>query len=207
MVARHLCTCFDKSPNLRPPRLQQVQFPSSHQITLSKAQQEQIEQIFNLFDTDGGGTIDKRELDLAMVALGFQGKAKEAKWKNKTAAKMVDDMVADGKVTLDEFSSLMMGQLNMHDPMEKARAVFAVLSRSNGNATQEGLITFDKLHSACLEFKVQHSQPLAPSNYPLTPLRSPIPCLENTLGQSQCMTLNITLVPVCRFLSQHRIFS
>jgi Ca2+-binding EF-hand superfamily protein len=32
----------------------------------------QIKEIFDLFDTDGGGYIDRRELDLAMVALGFQ---------------------------------------------------------------------------------------------------------------------------------------
>jgi Ca2+-binding EF-hand superfamily protein len=141
-----------------------VDFSLGHQIALSKAQQEQIEEIFNLFDTDGGGTIDKRELDLAMVALGFHEKAEEGKEKNRAAAKMIEEMVADGKVTLDEFSSLMMGQLNMHDPLEEVRAAFAVLSRSDGNATYEGLITFDKLQAACLEFEVQQPHP---STYPM----------------------------------------
>ncbi len=32
----------------------------------------QIREIFDLFDTDGGGTIDRGELDFAMSALGFQ---------------------------------------------------------------------------------------------------------------------------------------
>ncbi len=38
----------------------------------------QIKEIFDLFDTDGGGTIDRRELDLAMVALGFQVSVEQA---------------------------------------------------------------------------------------------------------------------------------
>ncbi len=32
----------------------------------------QIREIFELFDTDGGGSIDRGELDFAMSALGFQ---------------------------------------------------------------------------------------------------------------------------------------
>jgi Ca2+-binding EF-hand superfamily protein len=39
---------------------------------LSEAQAAQIKEIFYLFDTDGGGTIDTQELGFAMVALGFQ---------------------------------------------------------------------------------------------------------------------------------------
>jgi Ca2+-binding EF-hand superfamily protein len=124
----------------------------------------QIEEIFNLFDIDGGGTIDKRELDLAMVALGFQGKPEEAKEKNRAAAKMVADMVADGKVTLEEFSSLMMGQLNVHDPLEEARAVFVVLSSTDGDAAYEGLITYDKLQAACNKFEVQQLAAAHPVN-------------------------------------------
>ncbi len=42
------------------------------QLILSEAQESQIREVFLLFDTDGGGTIDMRELGIAMVALGFQ---------------------------------------------------------------------------------------------------------------------------------------
>ena len=40
--------------------------------TLVALQQSHIREIFNMFDTDGGGTIDAGELDVALVALGFQ---------------------------------------------------------------------------------------------------------------------------------------
>ena len=46
--------------------------PNDLQITLSEAEEAQIREIFDLFDTDGGGSIDKRELEIAMIALGFQ---------------------------------------------------------------------------------------------------------------------------------------
>ena len=41
-------------------------------LALSEAQEAQIKESFLLFDTDGGGTIDTKELGIAMVALGFQ---------------------------------------------------------------------------------------------------------------------------------------
>jgi Ca2+-binding EF-hand superfamily protein len=39
---------------------------------LSDAQEAQIREIYYLFDTDCGGTIDMQELNCAMIALGFQ---------------------------------------------------------------------------------------------------------------------------------------
>ena len=100
----------------------------SHHIALSKAQEEQITEIFNLFDTDGGGTIDRSEMDFALVALGFHS----AKSKRKNGA-FVEDIIGDGKVTLEEFSALMMGELSGRDPQEMLRAAFFVLSAPDGN--------------------------------------------------------------------------
>jgi Ca2+-binding EF-hand superfamily protein len=205
MVTRHLCKCFDQNPRLRPERLQQVEFPGGHQISLSKAQHEQIEEIFNLFDIDGGGSIDKRELELAMVALGFHDKTRGGKDRNRAAAKMIADMVADGKVTLDEFSSLMMGQLNLHDPLEEVRAAFVVLSRSDGNDAFEGFITADKLQTTCQEFEVLQHHPLTYPRFDATlpfaeahPGRTPIlptllegVVLEKALTIKRCAGENI----------------
>jgi hypothetical protein len=41
-------------------------------LALSKAEEAQIRESFLLFDTDGGGTVDTKELGIAMAALGFQ---------------------------------------------------------------------------------------------------------------------------------------
>jgi Ca2+-binding EF-hand superfamily protein len=51
-------------------------------VELSTQQQAQIKEIFELFDTDGGGTIDTHELSAAMFALGFQSrKPMNSTWK------------------------------------------------------------------------------------------------------------------------------
>ena len=51
----------------------------SHVHELTKRQQEDIQTAFNLFDTEGAGTIDVRELKVALRALGFEPKREEIK--------------------------------------------------------------------------------------------------------------------------------
>ena len=46
---------------------------------LTRRQQEDIETAFNLFDTDGSGTIETKELKVALRALGFEPKKDEMK--------------------------------------------------------------------------------------------------------------------------------
>ena len=78
-MARHLCRYFELNLEQRPLELgtrTAKQSNSLHQIQLSNAQMSQIREIFNLFDTDGGGSIDRKELDFAMMALGFKDNSK-----------------------------------------------------------------------------------------------------------------------------------
>ena len=59
----------------------------------------QIQEIFNLFDTDGSETIDRKELDFAMNALGFhskQGNAKPSGTEKDEAQAALEEVVADG---------------------------------------------------------------------------------------------------------------
>jgi hypothetical protein len=59
----------------------------------------QISEIFNLFDTDGGGTIDMGELDFAMNALGFRStQAGSNDDKDNEAQAALDAIAADGSV-------------------------------------------------------------------------------------------------------------
>jgi Ca2+-binding EF-hand superfamily protein len=46
---------------------------------LTKIQREDIQTAFNLFDTDGSGTIEIKELKVALRALGFEPKKDEVK--------------------------------------------------------------------------------------------------------------------------------
>ena len=68
-------------------------------------------------------------------------------------------------VTLEEFTTLMMGALSGRDPKETLWAVFTVLSRPSGGEGGEkddGLITVDKLKAVCTELKVTVIRIVAP---------------------------------------------
>ncbi len=74
-----------------------------------------------------------------------------------------DYFLYDGcrSVTLEEFTTLMMGALSGKDPRETLWSVFTVLSRT-GDCDDRGeeLITLDKLMAVCKEFKVIVAQKL-----------------------------------------------
>merc|ERR1711937_1096288 len=69
---------------------------------LTEEQVGQITQAFELFDTDGSGTIETQELKIAMRALGFEPKQEEID-------KMVRDVDDDGSGSVDfpEFLDMM----------------------------------------------------------------------------------------------------
>jgi len=62
--------------------------------TLSDVQKNDLREAFELFDTDGSGSIEATELMTAMSALGFEPKESEIK-------KMVSDMDKDGDASVD----------------------------------------------------------------------------------------------------------
>ena len=59
----------------------------------------QIEEIFKLF-SNGDGTIDNHELELAMIAVGFRSESTDIKMKNKNGEAILDAIAADGTVML-----------------------------------------------------------------------------------------------------------
>lgn len=67
---------------------------------------EEIKEAFHLFDTDGSGSIDVRELKAAMRALGFQVKKAEIR-------QMIADIDKDesGTINQDEFIEMMTGKM------------------------------------------------------------------------------------------------
>jgi centrin-1 len=46
---------------------------------LTEEQRQEIKEAFDLFDTDGSGSIDAKELKVAMRALGFEPKRKRSR--------------------------------------------------------------------------------------------------------------------------------
>merc|ERR1712083_1086903 len=65
-------------------------------------QKQEIKEAFYLFDTDGSGEIDSKELKVAMRALGFEPKKEEIQ-------KMISDVDNDGSGTIgyEEFLKMM----------------------------------------------------------------------------------------------------
>jgi centrin-1 len=71
--------------------------PTKGQKKLTDDQKQEIKEAFDLFDTDGSGSIDENELRVAMKALGFEAKDEEVH-------KMIVGVDEDGKMrsTLNE---------------------------------------------------------------------------------------------------------
>ena len=115
LIVRQITCCFEGNPQLRPsatPLGQAIDTANYKRTALSSAQATQIKEIFELFDTDGGGNIDRKELQFAMTALGFQTKEHHhRREKHEEAMEVMNDLIGDGKVTLEEFTALMTGEL------------------------------------------------------------------------------------------------
>ncbi len=168
LLARHIARFFDSHPGSRPvPPEASVQIsPSFRQIALSEQQQAQILEIFQLFDTDGGGTIGQGELSAAMYALGFkENTARPARPRqessnssltlNRSGSWTGSVSSRSDEISLEEFTSLMKGEINGRDPLEEIRLVFAVLKKSDGpDDKHPNMVTLAKLQRACREFQL-----------------------------------------------------
>jgi len=98
------------------------------QKELTEEQKQEIKEAFDLFDTDGSGSIDSKELKVAMRALGFEPKKEEIQ-------KMISDVDDDGSGTIEyeEFLSLCGGATRPSCPaFRRARRS---PSRSLGDST------------------------------------------------------------------------
>merc|ERR1711985_22884 len=85
---------------------------------ITEEQKQEIREAFDLFDTDGSGAIDAKELKVAMRALGFEPKKDEIR-------KMISDIDKDGDGTsdFDEFM-MMMTEKDSREEIVKAFRLF-----------------------------------------------------------------------------------
>merc|ERR1712010_116245 len=108
---------------------------------LSDQQVRECKEAFELFDTDGSGSIDQKELKVAMRALGFEPKKEEVK-------KMVNDLDRDGDGTVDfpEFLHMMSGKMGEKDAKEQLLEGFALYDEE-----ESGKISFANLKRVAKE--------------------------------------------------------
>lgn len=84
--------------NTKPP----VKMTRKARSELTEEQKQEIKEAFDLFDTEGSGYIDAKELKVAMRALGFEPKKEEIK-------KMIAEVDREGRgvIEFQDFLDLM----------------------------------------------------------------------------------------------------
>merc|ERR1712164_136398 len=87
---------------------------------LTVQQKQEIKEAFDLFDTDGSGSIDANELKTAMRALGFAPKKEEI-------SRMLGDLDIDGNGTV-EFEGLMVGKMAGGNAKDEVLKTFAIIA-------------------------------------------------------------------------------
>ena len=149
---------------------------SIESFQLSDAQRAQIKEIFDLFDTDGGGSIDRREKDAAMFALGFQplsdsstpgqrapqnaqvSQEASCNGDGSHSAVLADSDQTPQTITLAEFTTLMKGEHVVRDPMDAISAAFAELSGGNDLDSDCCTVSVEGLKRACCKYDVKLSE-------------------------------------------------
>ena len=96
---------------------------------------KQIKEAFDLFDTDGSGTIDPKELRAAMQSLGFEAK-------NQTIFQMISDLDKNksGSIDFEEFLDMMTARMSDKDTREDISKVFRLFDDdTSGSITLRNL--------------------------------------------------------------------
>lgn len=96
---------------------------------------------FDLFDIEGTGTIDAKELKVAMRALGFEPKKEEIKQIIADA-----DKEGDGNIEFEDFLNLMTAKYAERDPKEEMLKAFKLFDED-----ETGKITFKNLKRVAKE--------------------------------------------------------
>jgi Ca2+-binding EF-hand superfamily protein len=139
-------------------------------VELSVRQREQIQSAFNLFDTDGNGSMDEEELDAAMLALGFDAVARQRATSRHSRGDEVslDISSAGNCINLANFTTLMQGELTRRSIREEMATSFARLVKLSNSSpadnvcksTTDGVeqslcVTAETLRRACAALRVQ----------------------------------------------------
>jgi Ca2+-binding EF-hand superfamily protein len=98
--------------------------------------------------------MDRQELAVAMCALGLQsGKGSQVQGMSNESIISTIDSDGSNSISLEEFQSLMKGELTMSDPVQEVRAVFAGICSMD--SSDPGQINLLKLRLAAQEYEVK----------------------------------------------------
>ena len=82
---------------------------------------EEIKEAFDLFDSDGSGTVEPREMKSAMQSLGFEAKG-------STMFHVITELDKDGSgaIDFDEFIGMMVSKLSDNESKAEIRSIFNI---------------------------------------------------------------------------------
>ncbi|NWI81158.1 CETN2 protein, partial [Dryoscopus gambensis] len=114
---------------------------ASPKLELPEEQRREVREAFELFDTDGSGSIDVKELKVAMRALGFEPKKEEIK-------KMISDIDKEGtgKISFNDFLAVMTQKMAEKDSKEEILKAFRLFDDD-----ETGKISFRNLKRVARE--------------------------------------------------------
>lgn len=114
---------------------------SGPKFELTDEQKHDIKEAFDLFDSENAGSIDTKELKVAIRALGFEPKKEEIK---KMIAEI--DKEGTGKVSFDDFLALMTVKMAEKDTKEEIMKAFKLFDDD-----ETGKISFKNLKRVAKE--------------------------------------------------------
>ncbi|XP_032855356.1 centrin-2 isoform X1 [Tyto alba] len=127
--------------SFKKPSLGAQRKKASPKLELTEEQKQEIQEAFDLFDTDGTGSIDVKELKVAMRALGFEPKKEEIK-------KMISDVDKEGtgKISFHDFLVVMTQKMAEKDSKEEILKAFKLFDDD-----ETGKISFKNLKRVAKE--------------------------------------------------------
>ncbi|XP_063223837.1 uncharacterized protein LOC134531815 isoform X2 [Bacillus rossius redtenbacheri] len=131
-------SAFRKPPSSSTGARKKTMVPK---FELTEEQKADIEEAFNLFDTEGKGKIETKELKVAMRALGFEPKKEEIK-----AIIAEVDKNNSGMLSKEDFLSLMSDKMADKDSKEEILKAFRLFDDD-----ETGKISFKNLKRVAKE--------------------------------------------------------
>ena len=117
-----------KTTGGKPQPKKQVERPG-----LTEDEIEEIREAFNLFDTDGSGKIDPKELKAAMQSLGFENK-------NPTIYQMIADLEKEGQdIDFDQFLDAITSKLGDKETRNGINKIFDLFAENQETITLNNL--------------------------------------------------------------------